>query len=82
MGLDFIGGNPFRGEQTPQGGVLTGDGPRHALHLKRGLAIAALVLADPTLQVLEELTLPRARATLVLSVESEGFGGSVLEVSE
>ncbi|KAL6355958.1 hypothetical protein LRP88_09542 [Fusarium phalaenopsidis] len=79
MSLNLIRGNPFRGEQTPERGVLTSDGPRHALHLKSSLSIAGLVLTDPTLQVLEEFTLSRARATLVLAIESERFGGSVLD---
>jgi hypothetical protein len=82
MSLNLIRGNPFRGEQTPQGGILTSDGPRYALHLKSSLSIAGLVLANPTLQVLEEFTLSRTGTTLVLAVESEGFGGSVLKTSQ
>lgn len=82
MSLNLIRGNPFRGEQTPQRGVFTSHGPRHALHLKSSLSIAGLVLTNPTLQVFEEFTLSRTGTTLVLAVESERFGGSVLKISQ
>jgi hypothetical protein len=78
MGVDLVGWHSLCGEEALQSDVLGSDHAGNSLHLQGGLTVAALILADAALQILEEFSVAGARATLVLAVEGQGLWRSVL----
>jgi hypothetical protein len=78
MSLDLFSRHTLRSKKAPQGRVLASNSPSDALHLQRSLAIATFVLTHASLEFVDQLALPSARAALVLTVESEGLWGSSL----
>lgn len=78
MSLDLFSKHSLRSKEAPQGRVFASNSPGNALHLQRSLAIATFVLTHASLEFIDQLALPSARAALVLTVESEGLWGSSL----
>lgn len=78
MGLHLVRRHALSREQALQCGVFSRHLARNTLHVERGLRIAALVVPDAALQLLEQLAVACARPALVLAVESQRLWRAVL----